>query len=212
MAGIALALPWQESLSNSIAIRLERTGLRWAPLAGTALGWLASGVLISAAATLATFPLVALNFGQAALLGIPATILATPLLPFALAGGTDCGGGREWYIPCWANWWACPRPMPLSALLGLVEIVPKWTVEPDTERSGWLWAWYAILLGTLVLADTRWYQTDALGRLNRGFESKLHRDTVGFRRRPDRSLRRYGWCGVGAGGNPALPAGGGVGQ
>ena len=166
MAGIALALPWQESLSNSIAIRLERTGLRWAPLAGTALGWLASGVLISAAATLATFPLVALNFGQLPLLGIPATILATPLLPFALAGGllTAVAGTVH---PLLGQLVGLPASMPLSALLGLVEIVPKWTVELDTEGAGWLWAWYAILLGTLVLADTRWYQTGALGRLNR---------------------------------------------
>lgn len=145
MAGIALALPWQEAMCRSIAGRLEGTGCRWSPMAGTALGWLASGVLISAAATLATFPLVALNFGRLPLLGIPATILATPLLPFVLAGGLISAAAGMVH-PLLGQLVGLPASMPLTALLALVETVPKWTVELDTEGSGWLWAWYAVLL------------------------------------------------------------------
>ena len=166
MAGIALALPWQDALCRSIASRFEQTGWRWSPLAGTALGWLASGVLISAAATLATFPLVALNFGQLPLLGIPATILATPLLPFALAGGLIAALAGMIH-PLLGQLVGLPASMPLAALLGLVDAVPKWTVELDTEGTGWLWAWYGVLLGALVLADTRWYRACVLGRLTR---------------------------------------------
>ena len=166
MAGIALALPWQDTLSRSIAGRVEQTGWRWSPLAGTALAWLASGVLISVAATLATFPLVALNFGRLPLLGIPATILATPLLPFALAGGliTALAGLVH---PLVGQLVGLPASMPLAALLALVEGVPKWAVELDTEGTGWLWAWYGVLLGALVLADTRWYRAGVLRRLTR---------------------------------------------
>ena len=166
MAGIALALPWQESVSQGIAGRFERTGWRWAPLAGSTLGWLASGILISAAATLATFPLVALTFGRLPLLGIPATILATPLLPFALAGGLIAALAGMVH-PLVGQLVGLPASMPLAALLALVEAVPKWTLELDTEGAGWLWAWYGVLLGTLVLADTRWYRMGALGRLTR---------------------------------------------
>ncbi len=166
IAGIALALPWQDTLSRSIASRVEQTGWRWSPLAGTALAWLASGVLISVAATLATFPLVALNFGRLPLLGIPATILATPLLPFALAGGliTALAGLVH---PLVGQLVGLPASMPLAALLALVEGVPKWAVELDTEGTGWLWAWYGVLLGALVLADTRWYRAGVLRRLTR---------------------------------------------
>ena len=38
MAGIALALPWQDTLSRSIAGRVEQTGWRWSPLAGDCPG------------------------------------------------------------------------------------------------------------------------------------------------------------------------------
>ncbi len=166
MAGIALALPWQDALSRGIADRMERTGWRWSPLAGTALAWLASGILISAAATFATFPLVALNFGRLPLLGIPATIMATPLLPFALAGGLISAAAGLLH-PLLGQLVGLPASMPLAALLTLVDVVPKWTAELDTEGSGWLWAWYSVLLVALVLADTRWYRTALLGRLNR---------------------------------------------
>ncbi len=166
MAGIALALPWQDAVSQGIVSRVERTGWRWSPLAATALGWLASGVLISAAATLATFPLVALNFGRLPLLGIPTTILATPLLPFALAGGLFLAVAGMVH-PLVGQLVGLPASMPLTALLALVDAVPKWTVELDTEGSGWLWGWYGVLLGTLVLSDTRWYRTGVLGRLSR---------------------------------------------
>ncbi len=165
MAGIALALPWQDAVSHGIASRVERLRWRWSPLAATALGWLASGVLISAAATLATFPLVALNFGRMPLLGIPTTILATPLLPFALAGGLFSAVAGMVH-PLVGQLVGLPASTPLSALLALVDSVPKWTVELDTEGTGWLWGWYAVLLGTLVLSDTRWYRTGVLGRLN----------------------------------------------
>ena len=180
MAGIALALPWQEAVSRSIADRLERTGWRWAPVAGTALGWLASGVLISAAATLATFPLVALNFGRLPLLGIPATILVTPLLPFALAGGLITAIAGMVY-PLLGQLVGLPASMPLTALLALVDAVPKWTLNLDTEGAGWLWAWYALVLGMLVFADTRWYRAGALGRLNRalGLSGTAARPAVG---------------------------------
>ncbi len=166
MAGIALALPWQDAVSRSIAGRVEQTGRRWSLLAGTALGWLASVVLISAAATLATFPLVALNFGRLPLLGIPATILATPLLPFALAGGLIAALAGIVH-PLLGQLVGLPASMPLTALLALVDVVPKWTVELDTEGTGWLWGWYAVLLGALVLSDTRWYRAGVLGRLTR---------------------------------------------
>lgn len=44
-----------------------------------------AAVAVSMAATLATLPLVAFNFHQIPILGIPATILALLALPFLLA-------------------------------------------------------------------------------------------------------------------------------
>ena len=157
MAGIALALPWQEAASRLIAGRFDAFRWRPAPAVGVGLGWLASGAIISAVATLATFPLVALNFGVLPLLGIPSTILATPLLPFALVSGlvAAIAGGIH---PVLGHVAGLPASVPLSGLLGLVELAPKWTVEIREHGPIPSYLWYGMLVGVVVLADGRWYR------------------------------------------------------
>ena len=166
LAGIALALPWQEAASRSIAGFAERFRWRKAAPAGVFLGWAASGTIISAAATLATFPLVALNFGAVPLLGIPSTILATPLLPFGLMGGLAAGvaGGIN---PLLGQLIGLPASMPLTALLLLVDLTPKWTVEIAEQSSSPAWIWYATLLVIMAVADSRLYRRFVLFPLTR---------------------------------------------
>ena len=126
MCGIALALPWQESASQSVSAAVSRRyGLRnrWAGGGGVALSWLAAGIIVSAAATLATLPLVAFHFGRLPLLGIPATLLAAPLLPFALAGGL--AAALAGLVHPWLGQLAGGLALiPLAALLELVALVP----------------------------------------------------------------------------------------
>ena len=166
MAGIVLALPWQETVSRRIAAGMEQARWMWARLLGPGLGWLASGVIVSGAATLATFPLVALHFGQLPLLGIPTTILATPLLPFALVGGlASAAAGAVHPLP--GQLTGFTGSIPLSALAGMVELAPKWTVDVDAGGPALAWIWYGLLLGALVMSDTKHYRTRVLGRLNR---------------------------------------------
>ena len=168
MAGIALALPWQEAASLSIAGRVAALKWRIAPAVGVGLRWFVSGTIISASATLATFPLVALNFGTLPLLGIPSTILATPLLPFALIGGLAAAAAAAGLIhPFLGEGVGLLASIPLSALLTLVDMVPKWTVELDGQNSLLAWLWYAALVAILVLADGRWYRVRALLPLTR---------------------------------------------
>ena len=157
MAGIALALPWQEATSRLIASRFET--FRWsrAPALGVGLGWLASGALISAVATLATFPLVALNFGVLPLLGIPGTVLATPLLPFALLGGLAAAVAGVIH-PALGHAVGLPASIPLAVLLALVDLVPKWTVEIEEHSSLLASLWYAALIAVVIFADGRWYR------------------------------------------------------
>ena len=166
LAGIALALPWQEAASRSIAGFAERFRWRMAAPAGVFLGWATSGTIISAAATLATFPLVALNFGAVPLLGIPSTILATPLLPFGLMGGLAAGvaGGIN---PLLGQLIGLPASMPLTALLLLVDLTPKWTVEIAEQSSSPAWIWYATLLVIMAVADSRIYRRFVLFPLTR---------------------------------------------
>ena len=164
MAGIVLALPWQEAAGQSITDRLSQRSEPWASWAGLLLSWLAAGAIISAAATLATFPLVAFNFKQLPLLGIPATILATPLLPFALIGGlaTALAGLLNPALGQVVGW---PASIPLAALLELVALVPGWTVSGDWADSRLAWAWYTVLVIILLLAGSRGKRLEALARL-----------------------------------------------
>ena len=164
MAGIVLALPWQEAVSQGIADRFERYSWTLGPALGVVAGWLSAAAIVSMAATLATFPLVALNFQQIPLLGIPATILATPLLPFALGGAMAVGLAGSIH-PVLGQLAGIPGSIPFTALLQLVEWVPKWTVATTGESYPLTWAWYGLLLYLLVLADSRTYRVQVLSRL-----------------------------------------------
>ena len=78
VTGIALALPFQPRMVESInrimgPARGRPTGW-WRTGVNIFLIWLGTGALISLAATLATWPLVAFNFQQVPWFGIPTTV------------------------------------------------------------------------------------------------------------------------------------------
>ena len=192
MAGIVLVLPWQENaaaaVADSVTNGIHRRQIHWpewvSPALGGAAGFLVSGVIVSAAATLATFPLVAFHFQQLPLLGIPTTILAAPLLPFALVGALVSAMAGLVH-PALGQVIGWPASIPLTALLELVALVPGWTVAGDWNDSRLIWAWYAALVVILLLAGGR---GNRLGRRfpflrNRG-ESPDELDFPAARRRP----------------------------
>ncbi len=157
VAGIILALPCQARLSAAITEgAAPATG--WMTLWPRYLmGWVASALVVSVVATLATLPLVALNFQAIPILGIPTTILALPALPFVLLGSMAAAlaGLVHPLLGVVAGWvaWA-----PLSYLLGLV----SWPAEGLTRTlpGDWVdaplvWGWY-LALGGLLLLPRRW--------------------------------------------------------
>lgn len=164
MAGIALSLPWQEAAARFIETRFQATKWNWGPALGALVGWATAGMVISAAATLATLPLVLIHFQQLPLLGVPATIIATPLLPFCLVGAAAVAA-LGLVHPLLGQALGLVGAIPLTLLLQLVEWTPNWTVAVTLEDPGLAWAWYGTLLGVLVLADTRVYRVRVLSRL-----------------------------------------------
>ncbi len=175
MAGIVLSLPWSAAVSENIASRFSRRpdpnnhpnsrwlNSRWRPWVGVILGWIAAGAIISLATTLATFPLVAFNFKQLPLLGVPATILATPLLPFALVGALVSALAGLVH-PALGQVIGGPAAIPLVALLELVALVPGWTVSGAWDDSRLVWVWYATLVVILLLVGGRGNRLGRLGR------------------------------------------------
>ncbi len=166
MGGIALSLPWVDAVSRKIDAGVATTG-PGAAAVRVGLQWLTAGTLVSVAATVATFPLVALYFRELPLLGIPTTILATPLLPFALVGGLAVALAGAIH-PFLGQLLGVVAVIPLTALLELVEAVPKWVVVFTGEGAAWVWGCYALLLALMVLSESRFYHSNVLARWGRG--------------------------------------------
>ena len=148
MAGIGLALPFRSIVSEAIDQRVSRKG-GWRALAGALLNALATAGLVSLAATLATWPLIAANFQIIPWLGIPVSMLALPALPLALAGAfaTALAGMAHPALGEFLGWIAW---MPWSYLLGLVSWAPDWTSSGSWVGAPFALAWYGIL-GSLLL-------------------------------------------------------------
>ncbi|MDA0262892.1 MAG: DNA internalization-related competence protein ComEC/Rec2 [Chloroflexi bacterium] len=111
-------------------------------------------LMISLAAALATWPLVAFNFQEVALLGVIVTVLALPAMPFIMVGTLVAAvlGMFSVVLGQWAGWlaWA-----PISYLIGLVEAAPGSTVQTGWA-GGWLViVWYSALAGLLLLMSPR---------------------------------------------------------
>ena len=144
VAGIALAVPLQPGLAEVIARRVAGSGLGRYPWFASFLTALATTGLVSLAATLATWPLVAFYFRQIPLMGIPATMLALPALPVALVGAMFTAllglihplAGQ---VAGWITW------MPLAYLVKLVGWMPHWTVSGSWVGLPLLVGWYGLL-------------------------------------------------------------------
>ena len=114
--------------------------------------------MVSVAATLATLPLIAFNFHQVPLLGIFVTVLALPALPFILVGSlaTALAGLVRPAIGQFFGWLTW---VPLSYLLGLVDLAPGKTVSGTWAGAPIVRAWYIVLGGEQplrqVVSETR---------------------------------------------------------
>ena len=141
---------------GGIALSLAMVGgrLNWglSPSAGWAkriLGWGAALVVVSAAATLATWPLVASNFGQVALLGVPVSLLTVPVVaPLIVTAAASALLGAVLAPAGVVLGWIAVAPA--AWVIGVVSIFPSWTVEADWIGLPLMLAWYGGL-GTVLL-------------------------------------------------------------
>ena len=149
IAGIVLALPFQARVSEALDVRAGSAYHRWETWGWQASRWALPGVIVSAAATAATWPLVAHNFDHLPLSGIVTTLLALPPLPFVLTGSlaTAVGGLVHPIAGQFIGWLAW---LPISYLLALVENMPSMTAPGSWVSAPLVWVWYGAL-GSLAL-------------------------------------------------------------
>ena len=139
VAGISLAHSYFSAYEPDRAANEWRWMLR--PLLGLAV--------VSAAAALATWPLVAFYFDSVGLMSIPVTLLAVPAMPLvlvgsmaaALAGVIHPALGEFVGFIVWA---------PLTYLIGVVSVFPAWTWQPEWAGKWLAVGWYGGL-GLLLL-------------------------------------------------------------
>ena len=144
VAGIALVLAlWGGRLNWGVS---PATG--WAK---RAMGWAAALVVVSAAATLATWPLVAATFGEVALLGIPASLLTVPVMaPLIVTAAVSALLGV--LVPPLGVVLGWIAAAPAAWVIGVVSVFPSWTVRADQVGPPLLLAWYGALGAALLAA------------------------------------------------------------
>lgn len=163
VAGIALLSP---GISRPIWACLGR--------AGTAsqeripgLRPMVNGLSVCLAATIATLPLVAFHFHQVSAVGIPATLLLLPALPFALAGSAlaSAGGLAAPVLGTVLGWMAY---LPLAYVTGLVDMLsrlPGAAFSVGALGGLLLWLFYGAGIGALLLPRYSRRVLDVLARL-----------------------------------------------
>ena len=144
VAGIALlAFPLADWVRGRLgAITLAGNTWLVAPLQ-----WVVLSVVVSVAATVATLPLIAFNFHQAPTLGIPATVLSLPALPFIL-GASLITVVATFIHPTLGQVFGWVAWVPITYLVELVQLVglaPGSVISVPRFSGLLVWAYYGVL-------------------------------------------------------------------
>ena len=142
----ALGRPgFQLSFAGALGLVVLRpTVRRWldAGAFGVIPTMLKDAVAAGVGATLATMPFVAFHFGRVSILGVPATLAATPLVSAAIPGLLSAVG-MSWISPPFARFLAGGTDVLLRSLEWLARVCasPSWAS---------VWVGDAVLIGSLV--------------------------------------------------------------
>ncbi len=183
VGGIALLL-------TAMGGRFNRTTSPSAGWTMRLLGWAAALIIISAAATMATWPLAAANFGQVALLGVPVSLLAVPAMaPLILTAMLAAVAGVVFEpLGVLLGWVAAA---PTAYVIGVISAFPSWTLEGHWVGKPLLAVWYGGL-GIALLAA----QPHHSRRWRRGIGACASRVAALLRARPSGSPRAGDGAGV----------------
>ncbi|MFQ5860670.1 MAG: DNA internalization-related competence protein ComEC/Rec2 [Dehalococcoidia bacterium] len=148
MAGLALIAPAVERRLKGWLGGFDPTG--WQRTLAHRVAEMAAA---SFAATVATLPLVAFNFQYVPTLGIPATILALPALPFILVTSllTSLVGLASPLVAQGIGWLAWVPLTYLGGVAQTVALIPGTSVAVPRLGAGLVWVYYSLLVGYLLV-------------------------------------------------------------
>ena len=125
---------------------------RWDFTAGAARGLIAA-VGVTLAATVATAPLIALYFSRISIVGLPATLLTLPVLPFSLGahGVTAAVGLVSDHAAIPFGWLAWGLSAYITGVVGLFARVPGASVDVGSAAPPMVWTFYAAFSALAIL-------------------------------------------------------------
>ena len=147
MAGIAVfAEPAGALLSRAMGAPsdgADESSLRRSVAAAAAMG---------AAATLATWPLVAFYFERVSFIGLPVTVLALPALPVVLLAHAAAGalGLVAYWLAAPFGWAAWAAGSYVTGMVGLAARLPVADAEVGRMAPVFLWGYYGVLAGAAL--------------------------------------------------------------
>ncbi|MGB5925293.1 MAG: DNA internalization-related competence protein ComEC/Rec2 [Dehalococcoidia bacterium] len=126
----------------------------------------------SLAATVAVAPLIAYNFGIVSLVGLPATFLTLPALPFiivtsALVGFVGLIASVAAQVLGWLAWLFLSY---LVFLVGGFDALPHSSLEVATISVWYILGYYAVLAGFIALLNYRTRLADLSSKLTLGMQ------------------------------------------
>jgi competence protein ComEC len=131
---------------------------------------LTDGFAATLAAIVAVGPLIAYNFGVVSLVALPATFLALPALPFIIVTAALVAfvGLFTLLVAQTLGWLAWLFLSYLVLVVQGFDALPHSSLEVSSVSTWYIWGYYAILVGVVVLLNRRKQLADFSSRLISG--------------------------------------------
>ncbi len=146
-AAIAGIAAYSDTFGDGLRSSIDRLVGRWSILRTPIVG-IADMLGVSFAATIATLPLIAFHFELVSTLGIPASVLTLPVLPFLIVGsaGAALVGLVSTTLATPLGWLAWSAGAYLTGLVTLLAGLPGASVEIGDLAAPAVAAYYSVLL------------------------------------------------------------------
>jgi len=175
-AAIAGIAAYSDTFGDGLRSSIDRLVGQWSILRTPIVG-IADMLGVSLAATIATLPLIAFHFERVSTLGIPASVLTLPVLPFLIVGsaGAALAGLVSTTLATPLGWLTWGAGAYLTGLVTLLAGLPGASVDIGDLAAPAVAAYYGVLL--LAYGATMMFRGAVRGFLRRMVLWRGHRNS-----------------------------------
>ena len=167
-AAIAGIAAFSDTFGNALRSSIERR-IGWRSALRAPLIGVVDMLVVSLAATIATLPLIAFHFERVSTLGIPASVLTLPALPFLIVGSAGAAfmGLASATLALPLGWLAWGAGAYLSSVVTLLARLPGAAVEIGSLPAWAIVAYYGLLVAAYFARGQTWRWLTSKGGMNR---------------------------------------------